>query len=197
MCRYFIPKLNEHYVCFYMFQVRAVPGAEPKIRVFDADHERRRKEQLDKQFNRTKEMVRVITLMSRTIYDRSMQTPAVCGVQVVWWAIRMIFKCNRKHGNILWRFGIILKVSNCILNKLSFCSGGGRGIISLFIYGNKCEIITVFNLIITNINTCPPNIWICCQVIVEWPFQTYILYKCRYIWRPKEKEMIHLKENDY
>ena len=32
-------------------------GADPKIRAYDADHERRRKEQLNKLFNRTEEQV--------------------------------------------------------------------------------------------------------------------------------------------
>ena len=40
-----------------ILQVRAPQGAEPKIRAFDADHERKRKSQLIKLFNRTTEQV--------------------------------------------------------------------------------------------------------------------------------------------
>ena len=39
------------------FQVRAPQGTEPKIRAFDAEHERKRKSQLIKLFNRTPEQV--------------------------------------------------------------------------------------------------------------------------------------------
>ncbi|KAF3834770.1 hypothetical protein F7725_027328 [Dissostichus mawsoni] len=53
--------------------LRAVPGTEPKIYVFDAGHERRRKEQLDKLFNRTPEQVaeeEYLTLELRKIESR-------------------------------------------------------------------------------------------------------------------------------
>ena len=44
--------------CFLTcYQVQAAPGVEPKMRLYDADHERRRKEQLIKLFNRTEEQV--------------------------------------------------------------------------------------------------------------------------------------------
>jgi DNA methyltransferase 1-associated protein 1 len=38
-------------------QIRSVPGQELKVCVYDADHERRRKEQLEKLFNRTPEQI--------------------------------------------------------------------------------------------------------------------------------------------
>ena len=44
-------------------QARAPAGPEPKIRAFDADHERMRKEQLTKLFNRTPEQVTTAFLM--------------------------------------------------------------------------------------------------------------------------------------
>jgi DNA methyltransferase 1-associated protein 1 len=40
------------------FQVRIPQGAEPKLRAFDAEHERKRKQQLIKLFDRTPEQVR-------------------------------------------------------------------------------------------------------------------------------------------
>lgn len=42
------------YICI---QVRAPQGSEPKIRAFDAEHERKRKLQLTKLFDRTPEQV--------------------------------------------------------------------------------------------------------------------------------------------
>lgn len=51
----------------WMFQVRAPQGTEPKIRAFDADHERRRKSQLIKLFNRTTEQVRYNPLVCFTL----------------------------------------------------------------------------------------------------------------------------------
>lgn len=49
--------LKERYysVCNTLTKVRAPQGAEPKIKAFDAEHERRRKTQLIKLFNRTHE----------------------------------------------------------------------------------------------------------------------------------------------
>ncbi|CAG2100680.1 unnamed protein product [Medioppia subpectinata] len=44
-------------VCNILAKVRALPGQEPKVKVFDAEHERRRKEQLIKLYNRTPEEV--------------------------------------------------------------------------------------------------------------------------------------------
>ncbi|KAK2167712.1 hypothetical protein LSH36_25g09076 [Paralvinella palmiformis] len=54
-----IEDLKERYynICNILVKVRAPLGTDPKIRVFDADHERRRKEQLNKLFNRTAEQV--------------------------------------------------------------------------------------------------------------------------------------------
>lgn len=51
--------LKERYycICGKLTKVRAASGAEPKIYIFDAAHERRRKEQLEKLFNRTPEQV--------------------------------------------------------------------------------------------------------------------------------------------
>ena len=51
--------LKERYynICGKLTKVRAASGTEPKIYIFDAGHERRRKEQLDKLFNRTPEQV--------------------------------------------------------------------------------------------------------------------------------------------
>ncbi|XP_041357054.1 DNA methyltransferase 1-associated protein 1-like [Gigantopelta aegis] len=54
-----IEDLKERYynVCNILAKVRAPQGIEPKIRVFDAEHERRRKSQLMKLFDRTHEQV--------------------------------------------------------------------------------------------------------------------------------------------
>ena len=41
-------------------QVRAPQGAEPKVKAFDAEHERRRKLQLTKLFDRSQEMVNLV-----------------------------------------------------------------------------------------------------------------------------------------
>lgn len=51
--------LKERYysICGKLTKVRAASGTDPKIYIFDAGHERRRKEQLDKLFNRTPEQV--------------------------------------------------------------------------------------------------------------------------------------------
>ncbi|KAK6179185.1 hypothetical protein SNE40_011603 [Patella caerulea] len=54
-----VEDLKERYynVCNTLKKVRAPPGTEPKIKVFDAEHERRRKTQLTKLFERTPEQV--------------------------------------------------------------------------------------------------------------------------------------------
>jgi len=44
-------------VCNCLAKVRALPGQEPKPKVFDAEHERKRKEQLIKLYDRTPEQV--------------------------------------------------------------------------------------------------------------------------------------------
>lgn len=54
-----VEDLKERYyhICAKLANVRAVPGTELKIPVFDAGHERRRKEQLERLYNRTPEQV--------------------------------------------------------------------------------------------------------------------------------------------
>ncbi|XP_004872939.1 DNA methyltransferase 1-associated protein 1 isoform X2 [Heterocephalus glaber] len=54
-----IEDLKERYyhICAKLANVRAVPGTDLKIPVFDAGHERRRKEQLERLYNRTPEQV--------------------------------------------------------------------------------------------------------------------------------------------
>uniref|UniRef100_A0A4W4GWF8 DNA methyltransferase 1-associated protein 1 n=1 Tax=Electrophorus electricus TaxID=8005 RepID=A0A4W4GWF8_ELEEL len=54
-----VEDLKERYynICGKLAKVRAVTGTEPKVYIFDAGHERRRKEQLDRLFNRTPEQV--------------------------------------------------------------------------------------------------------------------------------------------
>ncbi|XP_064479467.1 DNA methyltransferase 1-associated protein 1-like [Ornithodoros turicata] len=54
-----VEDLKERYynICNALARARAPPGQEPKTRGFDADHERRRKEQLNKLYNRTTEQV--------------------------------------------------------------------------------------------------------------------------------------------
>lgn len=54
-----VEDLKERYygICQTLARVRAPPGQEPKGRAFDADHERRRKEQLLKLYDRTTEQV--------------------------------------------------------------------------------------------------------------------------------------------
>lgn len=56
-----VEDLKERYynICGKLTKVRAVTGTEPKVYIFDAGHERRRKEQLERLFNRTPEQVRV------------------------------------------------------------------------------------------------------------------------------------------
>lgn len=51
--------LKERYynICGKLAKVRAATGTEPKIYIFDAGHERRRKEQLERLFSRTPEQV--------------------------------------------------------------------------------------------------------------------------------------------
>jgi len=43
--------------CVFCVKVRSPGGSDSKVRVFDAQHERRRKEQLEKLFHRTEEQV--------------------------------------------------------------------------------------------------------------------------------------------
>ncbi|ELU18095.1 hypothetical protein CAPTEDRAFT_174434 [Capitella teleta] len=50
-------KERYYHISNTLARIRSVPGQELKIRVYDADHERRRKEQLDKLFNRTPEQI--------------------------------------------------------------------------------------------------------------------------------------------
>lgn len=54
-----VEDMKERYynVCNLLAKVRALPGQEPKLKVFDADHERKRKEQLIKLYDRTQEEV--------------------------------------------------------------------------------------------------------------------------------------------
>ncbi|ESO88245.1 hypothetical protein LOTGIDRAFT_179116 [Lottia gigantea] len=54
-----VEDLKERYynICNILKKVRAPVGTEPKIKVFDAEHERRRKAQLTKLFERTPEQV--------------------------------------------------------------------------------------------------------------------------------------------
>uniref|UniRef100_A0A8C9S3W6 DNA methyltransferase 1-associated protein 1 n=1 Tax=Scleropages formosus TaxID=113540 RepID=A0A8C9S3W6_SCLFO len=54
-----VEDLKERYynICAKLSKIRAVSGCEPKIYIFDAGHERRRKEQLERLFNRTPEQV--------------------------------------------------------------------------------------------------------------------------------------------
>ncbi|XP_036410140.1 DNA methyltransferase 1-associated protein 1-like isoform X1 [Megalops cyprinoides] len=54
-----VEDLKERYysVCARLTKAHAGPGGEPKVYVFDANHERRRKEQLERLFNRTPEQV--------------------------------------------------------------------------------------------------------------------------------------------
>ncbi|XP_038616206.1 DNA methyltransferase 1-associated protein 1 isoform X1 [Tachyglossus aculeatus] len=54
-----VEDLKERYyhICAKLANVRAVPGTDLKMPVFDAGHERRRKEQLERLYNRTPEQV--------------------------------------------------------------------------------------------------------------------------------------------
>lgn len=54
-----VEDLKERYycICGKLAKVRSASGAEPKVYIFDAGHERRRKEQLEKLFSRTPEQV--------------------------------------------------------------------------------------------------------------------------------------------
>uniref|UniRef100_F7CXW9 DNA methyltransferase 1-associated protein 1 n=1 Tax=Monodelphis domestica TaxID=13616 RepID=F7CXW9_MONDO len=54
-----VEDLKERYyhICARLANVRAVPGTDLKVPVFDAGHERRRKEQLERLYNRTPEQV--------------------------------------------------------------------------------------------------------------------------------------------
>lgn len=61
-----VEDLKERYysICGKLTKVRAASGTDPKIYIFDAGHERRRKEQLEKLFNRTPEQVRRFLLIA-------------------------------------------------------------------------------------------------------------------------------------
>ncbi|MCI4380513.1 hypothetical protein PGIGA_G00240790 [Pangasianodon gigas] len=54
-----VEDLKERYynICGKLTKVRAPTGTEPKVYIFDAGHERRRKDQLERLFNRTPEQV--------------------------------------------------------------------------------------------------------------------------------------------
>ncbi|XP_054162872.1 DNA methyltransferase 1-associated protein 1-like [Oppia nitens] len=54
-----VEDLKDRYynICNILAKYRALPGQEPKLRVFDADHERKRKEQLIKLYDRTPEQM--------------------------------------------------------------------------------------------------------------------------------------------
>ncbi|XP_074642063.1 DNA methyltransferase 1-associated protein 1-like [Tubulanus polymorphus] len=54
-----VEDLKERYygICNILTKLHAPPGHEAKVKVFDADHERRRKDQLNKLFNRTNEQI--------------------------------------------------------------------------------------------------------------------------------------------
>ncbi|XP_059840132.1 DNA methyltransferase 1-associated protein 1 isoform X3 [Hypanus sabinus] len=54
-----VEDLKERYysICAKLTKIRAPPGSDPKLSVFDAGHERRRKEQLERLYNRTPEQV--------------------------------------------------------------------------------------------------------------------------------------------
>lgn len=59
-----VEDLKERYyhICAKLANIRAVPGTDLKIPVFDAGHERRRKEQLERLYNRTPEQVHDLSL---------------------------------------------------------------------------------------------------------------------------------------
>lgn len=59
----FIRSLDITLIEYICIQVRAPQGSEPKIRAFDAEHERKRKLQLTKLFDRTPEQVGVDILV--------------------------------------------------------------------------------------------------------------------------------------
>ena len=48
---------------YFSMKVRSPGGSDSKVRVFDAQHERRRKEQLEKLFHRTEEQVGIFCLV--------------------------------------------------------------------------------------------------------------------------------------
>lgn len=50
-------KERYYHICAKLANIRATPGTDLKIPVFDAGHERRRKEQLERLYNRTPEQV--------------------------------------------------------------------------------------------------------------------------------------------
>lgn len=50
-------KERYYHICAKLANIRAAPGTDLKIPVFDAGHERRRKEQLERLYNRTPEQV--------------------------------------------------------------------------------------------------------------------------------------------
>jgi DNA methyltransferase 1-associated protein 1 len=54
-----VEDLKERYynICAILSKLRSPGGSETKVRVFDAQHERRRKEQLEKLFHRTEEQI--------------------------------------------------------------------------------------------------------------------------------------------
>ena len=68
-----VEDLKERYyhICAKLANIRAAPGTDLKIPVFDAGHERRRKEQLERLYNRTPEQVMPGNAKDRPIYTRS------------------------------------------------------------------------------------------------------------------------------
>lgn len=100
-----VEDLKERYysICGKLTKVRAASGTEPKIYIFDAGHERRRKEQLEKLFNRTPEQVCDFDLY----LCAGGETLSFCGEK------KKIF-----HG--------LLNVKNCI--SPFFPAGGRRGV---------------------------------------------------------------------
>lgn len=104
-----VEDLKERYysICGKLTKVRAASGTEPKIYIFDAGHERRRKEQLEKLFNRTPEQV----------CDFAFSPVSMCR------CIDTFFLWEKKKKNI---FHSLLNVKDCI--SPFFPAGGRRGV---------------------------------------------------------------------
>lgn len=79
-----VEDLKERYynICGKLTKVRAASGTEPKIYIFDAGHERRRKEQLEKLFNRTPEQVSIFVMWFRILKHFLSHQHICCPVKI-------------------------------------------------------------------------------------------------------------------
>lgn len=104
-----VEDLKERYynICGKLTKVRAASGTEPKIYIFDAGHERRRKEQLEKLFNRTPEQVSKLVFTLWACVFGVLQEK--CGPGDTDWSRKVLYKpfcrckyCQLKNSSIMF-----------------------------------------------------------------------------------------------